>query len=385
MLSSLALAEYAIFDLNALSETYYGCANSINDYCDIAGYCSPSEADQSYQLPFIWSETGGLKQLAGGYGVATCTSDHRVAGGFLKGKNGRIATMWVNSTGAIYEQLPGLTGPHAQVNSIGLSGHVCGQATVRNGASIEYVPCLWDEENRNIVYFVELELTPNEIGGYTIGYTTSVSFETFSTCIPINGAGNSANLILSSVNISSSGELIYTRILGGSTTSTETAGFVVTDNVVTNDSTATYADGNFVDQICGTALVGGFHRAFCQTGSTRTLLALYPGDTDNYALAINNPMNSTINMCGAPQEARNFSSADIVLRNSSQIVGYSTSAAGICHAFVWNAAKGMEFLPDLGGGSACAKDINEYGEICGWATDENGRTRAVLWRPLRAI
>jgi probable HAF family extracellular repeat protein len=110
------------------------------------------------------------------------------------------------------------------------------------------------------------------------------------------------------------------------------------------------------------------------------LLPLYPGDTDGYALAMNNPMNEQINMCGATLDARNMSADDVEPRSTAQVVGYSTSASGVCHAFVWSEEGGAEVLPDLGGGSACAKDINEYGEICGWAKDASGRVRAVLWR-----
>lgn len=385
LFSCPAMAEYAIFDLNAVSGTFYGCANSINDYCDIALHCSPSETDQSVQVPCIWTETNGLQQLAGGYGIALCVSNHRIAGGFIKGRSGRIATMWRVSTGTVYEYpLPGLTGPHSQVNSIGISGHICGQATIKNGALIEYVPCIWECENRNVVYHADLRLTPNDSGGYDVGYDTSTTFDPFFTCIRINGSGTSANLILPPVNIDASDARVYTRVLGGSLTSTGASGFIVTNNVVANDSSASYTDANFVNQLCGTARVDGVFRAFSQTGSTRTLLPLYPGDTDGYACAMNNPKidsdSISINMCGALLEARNMSADEVESRNTSQVVGYSTSASGVCHAFVWSEENGAEVLPDLGGGSACAKDINEYGEICGWAKDDTGRVRAVLWR-----
>jgi len=68
------------------------------------------------------------------------------------------------------------------------------------------------------------------------------------------------------------------------------------------------------------------------------------------------------------------------INNNGQIVGYSTTAAGDKHAFVYEDGN-ITDLGTLGGNTSEARSINDAGMIVGWAETAEGDTHAVLWTP----
>jgi probable HAF family extracellular repeat protein len=66
-------------------------------------------------------------------------------------------------------------------------------------------------------------------------------------------------------------------------------------------------------------------------------------------------------------------------QHAGQVVGYSYTAAGSIHAFLWEARTGMQDLGTLGGAISVAYGINARGQIVGQAHTAAGETHAVLW------
>jgi probable HAF family extracellular repeat protein len=50
------------------------------------------------------------------------------------------------------------------------------------------------------------------------------------------------------------------------------------------------------------------------------------------------------------------------INNLDQVVGFSCTAAGEGHAFLWDPATGMRDLGSLGGAGSAAYDINDAGQ-----------------------
>jgi len=73
------------------------------------------------------------------------------------------------------------------------------------------------------------------------------------------------------------------------------------------------------------------------------------------------------------------SAADI--NDAGDVVGWSYTADGQQHAFLWTPGGGMEDLGTLGGGSSSAASINEAGQIVGTSasTDAKNARHAFLW------
>jgi probable HAF family extracellular repeat protein len=66
------------------------------------------------------------------------------------------------------------------------------------------------------------------------------------------------------------------------------------------------------------------------------------------------------------------------LNDHGQVVGYSETASGAYHAFLWQNGK-MRNLGALGGHSSMAEEINEHGQVVGGSYTASGREHAVLW------
>lgn len=67
------------------------------------------------------------------------------------------------------------------------------------------------------------------------------------------------------------------------------------------------------------------------------------------------------------------------INSAGSVVGYSRTATGDWHAFLWKEG-GMTDLGTLGGRVSFAFDINEAGEVVGYAATSSGEYHAFLWR-----
>jgi probable HAF family extracellular repeat protein len=114
---------------------------------------------------------------------------------------------------------------------------------------------------------------------------------------------------------------------------------------------------NSAGQLAGINVIGGSYRGLVYGGSWTNLGTL--GGTDSYAAAIN---------------------------GSARVVGYSLNASGLDHAFLWTPGGTggvpgnvqMKDLGTLGGNSSEAYEINQAGQITGYA--QNGQNdRAFLY------
>jgi probable HAF family extracellular repeat protein len=65
--------------------------------------------------------------------------------------------------------------------------------------------------------------------------------------------------------------------------------------------------------------------------------------------------------------------------NTHQRVAGST---GPIIPFLWTPEAGMRRLPTLGGGQGFPRHMNEFGQIVGFSTSEDGTIRAALWTPV---
>jgi probable HAF family extracellular repeat protein len=74
-------------------------------------------------------------------------------------------------------------------------------------------------------------------------------------------------------------------------------------------------------------------------------------------------------------------SAATAINNVGGIVGWSETATGQHHAFIWRNGV-MTDLGTLGGGFSEASGINVYGRVVGWSSDPSGRNfnHAVAWK-----
>jgi probable HAF family extracellular repeat protein len=76
------------------------------------------------------------------------------------------------------------------------------------------------------------------------------------------------------------------------------------------------------------------------------------------------------------------SSAATGLNELGQVIGWSQTASGQTHAFLWTAQRGMVDLGKIAGGSySFASAINEKGQIVGYGDDADGVSHALLFRP----
>jgi probable HAF family extracellular repeat protein len=66
------------------------------------------------------------------------------------------------------------------------------------------------------------------------------------------------------------------------------------------------------------------------------------------------------------------------LNDRGQVVGYSTTASGETHAFLWKDGVMID-LGTLGGTCSNAYAINRSGQIVGSSTTDSGESHAVLW------
>jgi probable HAF family extracellular repeat protein len=65
-----------------------------------------------------------------------------------------------------------------------------------------------------------------------------------------------------------------------------------------------------------------------------------------------------------------------------QVVGTSTRASGMPHAFLWDPKTGMTDLGTLLGGEwSVAYGINALGQVVGQSNNESGWWRATIWKP----
>jgi len=75
------------------------------------------------------------------------------------------------------------------------------------------------------------------------------------------------------------------------------------------------------------------------------------------------------------------SNAATDVNDLGQVVGWSQTAAGERHAFLWTEVGGMVDLETLGGATSQAEGINNLGQVVGSSTTTTGETHAFLWTP----
>lgn len=73
-----------------------------------------------------------------------------------------------------------------------------------------------------------------------------------------------------------------------------------------------------------------------------------------------------------------LSQADAI-NEAGQVVGFSSLASGVSHAFLWTAADGMQDLGTLGGSFSTANSINDLGQVVGQSTGPGFAAHAFLW------
>ena len=73
-------------------------------------------------------------------------------------------------------------------------------------------------------------------------------------------------------------------------------------------------------------------------------------------------------------------SAAYGINDSGQVVGWSETATGVQHAFLWDEKVGMIDLGTLGGSASSAYAINNAGRVVGAARTANGELHAFLWK-----
>ena len=73
-------------------------------------------------------------------------------------------------------------------------------------------------------------------------------------------------------------------------------------------------------------------------------------------------------------------SAASAINGRGQVVGWSKTAAGTWHAFLWQRGKMTDLGTLPGGQSSCASAINDRGQVVGVSTASSGTTRAFLWQ-----
>ena len=61
-----------------------------------------------------------------------------------------------------------------------------------------------------------------------------------------------------------------------------------------------------------------------------------------------------------------------------QVAGYSETASGREHAFLWQNGK-MRDLGTLGGHNSYGREINNHGQVVGISSTASGRVHAVVW------
>ena len=72
-------------------------------------------------------------------------------------------------------------------------------------------------------------------------------------------------------------------------------------------------------------------------------------------------------------------SAALDLNERGQVVGWAETADGQSHAFLWESSEKID-LGTFGGERSSAHAVNETGQVVGWAELEDGTTRPFLWQ-----
>jgi probable HAF family extracellular repeat protein len=73
------------------------------------------------------------------------------------------------------------------------------------------------------------------------------------------------------------------------------------------------------------------------------------------------------------------SSMALQMNENGQVVGWAETKDGSRHAFLWQHGR-MTDLGTLGGPESLATGINDRGQVTGWATTADGATRAFQWQ-----
>jgi probable HAF family extracellular repeat protein len=75
----------------------------------------------------------------------------------------------------------------------------------------------------------------------------------------------------------------------------------------------------------------------------------------------------------------------LAVNSLGQVVGYSATASGTTHGFLWRSGSGMTDLGALGGSFSLAVAVNDLAQVVGWSAADDGNLHGFLWQSGSAI
>lgn len=277
---------------------------------------------------YVWSAATGLTDLSSSPGgVLLLNNAGQVAGNTYIAAGNFHAFIW-DAAGGLRD-LGTLGGLNSSVQGMNASGQVFGSADTSVNTS---VPFIWDAANG----MREIPLTGMDSGS---AYATL-----------INDAG-----VVAGVGRVSGASVVWVWDAVNGTT------------LYANPATGPFAA---YAQPSPRAVTPG-----------RQVLVTIGSPFDGYSAYVMDPVNGTQRLLLPGASADGWGQVHVSRVNQAgQVVGSANSATGESHAFLWDAAHGMQDLGTLpGGDNSSATGINGVGQITGYAATATGEQHAFLW------